>query len=74
MATITVREGTVIARRNRELNQIFIITAGTVTATYEQDVTLLGKGDVIGLLDLDTGYYTYEYVASGDVTLLVYPC
>lgn len=74
MAAITVKDGTVIAHRERDINQIFIITKGCVTASCDQDVTLLGKGDVIGLIDLDTGAYTYEYTASGEVTLLVYPC
>ena len=74
MGVVTIKEGTVIANPDRGVGQIFIITGGSVNALYRNELCLLEKGDVIGLVDLINGYYTHTYTAASEVSLIVYTC
>ena len=74
MGIVNVNEGTVIADCGKVSDQIMIITKGSVNATSDNDDLMLNKGDVIGLADFVTGYYTYRYVAASDVSLLIFKC
>lgn len=74
MGIITFNQGELIATGGQTLEHLYIITKGNVNATYHTDAQLLTKGDVVGLIDLNQGYYTYEYTADSEVSLISYPC
>lgn len=74
MGVTTLKAGTTIATCGQSARNIYIITKGSVTALFHTDDLYMTKGDVIGLIELGLGYYSYQYVAETEVTLLAYPC
>ena len=74
MAQKTIAAGKTIVQRGQAGGEIYIITQGNVTAHCDGDELYLKKGDVIGILELANGYYSYDYVAETDVTAFTYPC
>lgn len=74
MAQKTIAAGKTIVQSGQAGGEIYIITQGSVTARCDGDELYLKKGDVIGVLELANGYYSYDYVAETDVTAFTYPC
>lgn len=74
MGLITFQQNQLIIEQGQTVNQLMIITKGEVNAVYHSDSYLMGKGDVIGLFDLGNNFYTYQYTADTEVTLISYPC
>ncbi len=74
MGVLSAKEGSVLINRDSSVNQIYIITSGCVNAYKDGDATQLVKGDVIGLIDIAKGFYTYQYVAATDVSVVAYSC
>jgi len=73
MAIKEEKRGTVIFRAGQTLDQLCIITKGTVKMLYSGGELVLEKGDCIGLSDIYYGTHSFNLVTMEDTTLLVFP-
>jgi len=66
-------EGSVIHSIGDPLECISLIAEGEVEGTFGGHNFLLGKTDVLGLYELESGTFSHKYSAISDVTLYQYP-
>ncbi|MCM1538712.1 MAG: cyclic nucleotide-binding domain-containing protein [bacterium] len=72
MAVVTFTAGTVILQEGAPINQVLIISSGSIHARSEKGELFLEKGDVPAIFDLYCGYSFYTYTAVDNVSCLVY--
>ena len=72
MAVVTFTAGSVILNEGAPINQILIISSGSIHASSEKGELFLEKGDVPAIFDLYCGYSFYTYTAVSDVSCLSY--
>lgn len=73
METREINSGSVIVSEGESLNSIYLIKSGLVLASFEGGEITLKKGDVIGLLNTETGISSFTYTALEACTLVVIP-
>ncbi|MBD5534040.1 MAG: hypothetical protein HDQ98_17920 [Lachnospiraceae bacterium] len=72
MAVVTFTAGTVILSEGAPINQILIISSGSIHASSNKGELFLEKGDVPAIFDLYCGYSFYTYTAVDNVSCLSY--
>lgn len=65
--------GEVIYLEGSTIKEISIIVKGTVKASGKYGETVINAGNVIGVLDLGTGKYLYNYVAQEEALICYFP-
>lgn len=68
----TVKKGDILARKNGPVDTLLYITGGTVSMVLGSREIPLGKGDLIGLADIESGIHSCDYVATSDVSVMVF--
>ena len=66
--------GTSIVQSEQPVNALYVITKGSVRASYPGGELYLLKGEVIGVCELNYDSHFINYQAVEDTTLAVYPC
>ncbi|MCH5257209.1 MAG: cyclic nucleotide-binding domain-containing protein [Lachnospiraceae bacterium] len=74
MAVQEFPSGTTIIQREQPLSALYVITKGSVRASYPGGELYLHKGDVIGVCELNYDSHFMNYKAMEDTTLAAYPC
>ncbi|MCH5250127.1 MAG: cyclic nucleotide-binding domain-containing protein [Lachnospiraceae bacterium] len=74
MAVQEFPSGTTIIQREQPLSALYVITKGSVRASYPGGELYLHKGDVIGICELNYDSHCINYTAMEDTTLAAYPC
>lgn len=72
MEVIRVKKGEVIARQRQRVKEWYIVQEGTAKIRYKFLESQLSPNAIIGILEQD--WFLCDYVASTDVTLIVFPC
>ena len=73
MAVISKDIGTTVCHAGQQLKELYVIGAGSVSAQFSGGEITLGKGDIIGIQDIRTGFHSCTYTVLTPVTLLPYP-
>ncbi|PXV93477.1 hypothetical protein C8E03_102245 [Lachnotalea glycerini] len=71
MMTRKLEQGAVIYSEGSTIKEISIIVKGSVKASGNYGENIINTGNVIGILDLGTGRYLYNYIANEE-TLICY--
>ncbi|MCL2188385.1 MAG: cyclic nucleotide-binding domain-containing protein [Defluviitaleaceae bacterium] len=74
MPVMEFKQGTPICVMGDPMQNLFIITKGSASATFSGRTFRLEQGNVIGLGAISTGSYNVTYTATSDVTAYTYPC
>ena len=72
MGSINFKKDDIIFRKGTKLNQICIIVNGTVDIYSKYYKLSVESGTMIGLSDIYSREYLFDYVAANDVTLYAY--
>lgn len=67
--TIQYKQGEIIYSPNEDIDQVFLITKGRITAYAPYGTLTMGTGAIAGLTDNYYGISIYTYVAETDVTV-----
>ena len=62
MAAKELSAGITICEKGQPINALHIIASGSVKAIYGTDEITLGKGDIVGLIDISRGEHSFSYV------------
>lgn len=73
MAGITLEQGKQIYKSGQPMTALHLIMNGKVEAQYPGGSYLLGKGDVIGICELNSEIHFLGYQAAEETTILTYP-
>ncbi len=73
MAPIKCDANSSICKSGDSITQIFVIASGTVTATMSGGSYTLNKGDIIGIIDMFSGEYSFDYSTKTECALIPYP-
>lgn len=72
MQVVKVRKGDLVARRQDKVMEWYLIQVGSVTRHYNYAEITMGANSIIGILE--NGWFSCDYIASEDTTLIVIPC
>ncbi len=72
MEVIRIKKGDFIVRQRQRVTEWYIIQEGTALFKYDFVEGKLGANSIIGILEQD--WFMCDYIASTDVTLIVFPC
>lgn len=72
MDVIRVKKGELIARQRQRVKEWYMVQEGTAKIRYKFLESPLSPNAIIGILEQD--WFLCDYVASTDVTLIVFPC
>lgn len=72
MNVINVRKGDLVAKRQDKIMEWYLIQIGSVTRHYNFAELTLGVNSIIGILE--EGWFSCDYIAKEDTTLIVIPC
>lgn len=73
MTTKEFLQGQVIFESGQEINALYMIIKGVVSASHAGGRYMLRSGDVIGLCEIDGDEAYMKYVAEETVSVIVYP-
>lgn len=73
MDTLTFSPGQSILKKDAPVNGVYLISAGSVMGSSSKGDIFLGKGDVVAVFDLFSGYSFYNYTASDATIIMRYP-
>lgn len=73
MAVISKDIGATVCQAGQPLSELYVIGAGSVSAQFPGGEITLGKGDIIGIQDIQTGFHSCTYTVLKPATLLPYP-
>lgn len=73
MAVISKDIGATVCQAGQTLKELYVIGAGSISAQFSGGEITLGKGDIIGIQDILTGFHSCTYTVLKPVTLLPYP-
>lgn len=72
MQVIKVKKGDLVARRQDKVMEWYLIQIGSVTRHYNYAEITMGANSIIGILENE--WFSCDYTASEDTTLIVIPC
>ena len=72
MQAVKVRKGDLVARRQDKVMEWYLIQVGSVTRHYNYAEITMGANSIIGILENE--WFSCDYTASEDTTLIVIPC
>ena len=72
MQTVKIKKGDLVARRQEKVMEWYLIQQGSVTRHYNYAEITMGANSIIGILE--TEWFSCDYTASEDTTLIVIPC
>lgn len=72
MSTSLIPRGTVLFQAGEPLENLSVITAGSVKASYDGGELLFGKGDILGLYDVSYGTHSMTYTTFENTMLAPY--
>lgn len=72
MQVIKVKQGDFVAKRQDKVMGWYLIQTGSVTRHYNYAEITMGANSIIGILENE--WFSCDYVASEDTTLIVIPC
>ena len=72
MQVINVKKGDTVARRQEKVMEWYLIQLGSVTRHYNYAEITMGPNSIIGILENE--WFSCDYTASEDTTLIVIPC
>ncbi len=73
MAGIDLPKKTVIYQAGQPMTALHLIVSGKVCVTYPGGKYILGKGDVIGLCEINSEVHFLNYTALENINILTYP-
>lgn len=73
MAGIDLPKNAVIYQAGQPMTALHLIVSGKVTVTYPGGQYTLGKGDVIGLCEINSEVHFLNYIATENINILTYP-
>ncbi len=73
MAGIDLPKQTIIYKVGQPLTALHLITSGQVRVQYPGGEYILGKGDVIGLIEISSELHFLNYTTISDINMLTYP-
>ncbi len=73
MAGVDLPKQTPIYKAGQPLTALHLITSGRVRVQYPGGEFQLGKGDVIGLCEIDSEVHFLSYTTVDDINMLTYP-
>ena len=62
-------KGTVLCSIGEPMTHIHLLTSGSISVTFPGGSYTLGRGDVVGILDVSSETYQFTYTALEDITL-----
>lgn len=68
-----VTQGQIIVESGQKIDALYLVTKGTVSASYKGGKYLLNSGDVIGLCEYRRGEAIMEYKAEEAASIIAYP-
>lgn len=72
MQVVKAKQGDLVARRQDKVMEWYLIQTGSVTRHYNFAEITMGANSIIGILEDE--WFSCDYVASEDTTLIVIPC
>lgn len=72
MQVVKVKKGDLVARRQDKVMEWYLIQVGSVTRHYNYAEITMGPNSIIGILE--SNWFSCDYIASEDTTLIVIPC
>ena len=72
MTGIKFTKDTLVRHEGDRDTQLCIIASGSIKATGQFSEMILGKGEVLGICEIDNIYYPFDYTSLEDTTLYVY--
>lgn len=72
MQAITIKKGDLVAKRQDKVMEWYLIQTGSVTRHYNYAEITMGANSIIGILE--NTWFSCDYIASEDTTLIVIPC
>lgn len=72
MQIVKAKQGDLVARRQDKVMEWYLIQTGSVTRHYNFAEITMGANSIIGILEDE--WFSCDYVASEDTTLIVIPC
>lgn len=72
MQVVKVKRGDLVARRQDKVMEWYLIQIGSVTRHYNYAEITMGPNSIIGILENE--WFSCDYTASEDTTLIVIPC
>lgn len=73
MAGIDLPKNTVIYQAGQPMTALHLIVSGKVSVSFSGGKYTLGKGDVIGLCEINSEVHFLNYTASENINILTYP-
>lgn len=72
MQTVNAHAVITTSSKDRKERIFYIIVSGTVFAKYGKHTTILSKGDVVGIFDINMPESFHQYIAASSVELIPY--
>lgn len=72
MNVVKVKKGDLVARRQEKVMEWYLVQLGSVTRHYNFAEITMGPNSIIGILENE--WFTCDYIAREDTTLIVIPC
>lgn len=72
MQVVMVKKGDLVARRQEKVMEWYLIQSGSVTRRYNFAELSLGANAIIGILE--NTWFSCDYIAAEDTTLIIIPC
>lgn len=72
MHAVKVKKGDFVARRQEKVMEWYLIQIGSVTRHYNYAEITMGPNSIIGILENE--WFSCDYTAGEDTTLIVIPC
>lgn len=72
MQVVKKKKGDLVARRQEKVMEWYLIQMGSVTRHYNYAEITMGPNSIIGILENE--WFSCDYTASEDTTLIVIPC
>lgn len=64
-----IKQGDILAKRGGSVENLWLIMDGNVRMQIGRGSVTLGKGDFIGLADVESGVYSCDYIAASEVSV-----
>lgn len=72
MNVVKIKKGDLVARRQEKVMEWYLIQLGSVLRQYHFAEITLGANSIIGILENE--WFTCDYIAKEDTTLIIIPC
>lgn len=73
MSEIQIKKGTIIYQQGTPLTSVSLLSEGTVQLNLPCENLQLHAGDALGILDLNTGVHSCDYIAVTDIIVDSFP-